>query len=76
MKCLFPANICKIYEVKTSNSNLVVVYWSLTEYFLIPDRDGHHLAELANTVQTKLHAYKADDPAGMGEVWSAHLWCM
>jgi len=31
-------------------------------------RDGLHLAELANAVQTKLHAYKADDPAGMGEV--------
>lgn len=32
------------------------------------DRDGLHLSELANSVQSKLHAYKADDPAGMGEV--------
>ncbi|KAK2565802.1 Syntaxin-binding protein 1 [Acropora cervicornis] len=30
-------------------------------------KDGHHLAELANAVETKLHGYKADDPAGMGE---------
>ncbi|XP_029182301.2 syntaxin-binding protein 1-like [Acropora millepora] len=30
-------------------------------------KDGHHLAELANAVETKLHACKADDPAGMGE---------
>ena len=37
------------------------------------DRDGLHLEELANTVQTKLHAYKADDPAGMGEVRQGHL---
>lgn len=43
--------------------------------FQIFDRDGLHLAELANAVQTKLHAYKADDPAGMGEVRHGHLWC-
>ncbi|XP_073243074.1 syntaxin-binding protein 1-like isoform X1 [Porites lutea] len=30
-------------------------------------KDGLHLSELANAVQSKLHAYKADDPAGMGE---------
>lgn len=30
-------------------------------------KDGLHLAELANSVETKLYAYKADDPAGMGE---------
>jgi len=37
------------------------------------DRDGLHLEELANAVQTKLHAYKADDPAGMGEVCQGQL---
>lgn len=48
------------YKLKTKKVYLFI--------YLFFYRDGLHLAELANAVQTKLHAYKADDPAGMGEV--------